>query len=77
MLLQRVQAPNFELADVEAIKQGIPGIFATPVSFSGALLMYGSTARTTSITGTDNEYLRVRAWKLEAGRTFFDSELLA
>lgn len=72
---QRIRADNFEIEDVDAIKRGIPGVMAAPAIFHGALLMYGSTARAGSITGTNNDYLDVRSWKLDAGRLFDPAEV--
>lgn len=72
---QRIRADNFDIEDVQAIKDGIPGVMVAPAIFHGALLMYGSTARAGSITGTNNDYLEVRSWKLEVGRLFDSSEL--
>ncbi|WP_440998533.1 ABC transporter permease [Fodinibius sp. SL11] len=72
----RTEAPSFEVADVEAIREDVTGISGiTPVSSSGAVAVYGNENWSTSIMGTDNQYLSIRSWSIVKGRSFSDGEL--
>ncbi|MEN6624594.1 MAG: ABC transporter permease [Candidatus Sumerlaeia bacterium] len=72
------QADNFEVEDVEAIKREIGGLSAVaPMASSSAQAVYDGENWSTSITGSDNDYLVVRNWRVEAGRKFTDGELRA
>lgn len=71
----RSDAPPFKLDDVEAIIQQVPGIRAVaPLGIRPQLVIFGGTNRSTSVTGTTNEYLKVRDWKINRGRSFTVSE---
>ena len=66
----------FELKDAEAIARDISGLSAAaPVSSRTSQAIYGNENWSTSVIGSDNNYLKVRNWSLETGRLFTDSEL--
>jgi len=75
------QAPSaapFRSKDAEAIARDIRSIAAVaPASTQRVMAIVGSQNWSTTVTGTDNQYLRVRNWSLKAGRQFSDSELRA
>ncbi len=71
-------AAPFKLADAEAIARDIPSIAAVaPSAGSGATAIYGNENWSTTITGTTNEYFKVRNWDIDTGREFNDSEIKA
>ncbi|QTA82286.1 MacB-like periplasmic core domain-containing protein [Desulfonema limicola] len=66
----------FEISDVRAIASQIGNLAAAaPVSNLGVTVVYGNINRKTSLTGTENEYIKVRDWSVAEGREFRDSEL--
>ncbi len=68
-------AKAFKEDDVKAITQQIGGIAAVaPNTSRSAQVIAGNTNWSTSITGSTNEFLFVRAWTLAAGRSFTESE---
>lgn len=74
----RSSAPPFSMDDVLAIQEQISGIAAVaPSSNAGTQAIYGSNNWSTSITGTSDAFLQVRAWDLASGRNFSESELRA
>ena len=74
----REQARLFESADVEAVRDEIPGAsFVAPTASSTMQVIYGNTNWSTSVEGVDNSYLKVRNWALAGGREFSDAELSA
>jgi putative ABC transport system permease protein len=69
-------APDFTLADADAIEQQISGLQAVaPSASSSAKAVYGNQNWSTSITGTTNGFFTARDWALTQGRRFLDSEL--
>ena len=72
---RRMEAPPFEMSDVRAIEQGLPGAVVAPAITVGAMVQFGSTSRAIPLTGTTNTFLTVRSWEVESGRAFQDSEL--
>lgn len=69
-------APSFDLDDVQAIYREIPSITAIAPSSSQRLVaVYGNKNWSTTATGINNEFFRVRNWTVQAGRQFLDSEL--
>ena len=71
-------APSFKEADLDAISSQITGIAAVaPEARSGATVVAGSRNWSTSVTGTNNAYLRAGNWTLAVGRAFEDTELRA
>jgi len=74
----RSTAPMFEVADAEAISREISGLEAVaPAASKGIQVIYSNSNWASSVTGSTNEYLQVRDWNLESGRTFTESELRA
>jgi putative ABC transport system permease protein len=72
----RQAARLFEVKDVEAIARDVGGIAAiAPVVTRNALAINAELNWSTTVTGTDNAYFRIRDWPLGAGRAFTDSEL--
>lgn len=69
-------APSFDLDDVQAIYREIPSITAIAPSSSQRLVaVYGNKNWSTTATGINNEFFKVRNWTVQAGRQFLDSEL--
>ena len=69
-------AKPFRRQDVEALSRDVPSITAVaPVSSLGLSVISGAKNRSTTITGTTNEYFESGNWKLADGRWFSDSEL--
>jgi putative ABC transport system permease protein len=72
---RQTNAPEFRLADAEAISNQIAGLRAVaPSAGASAKAVYGNANWSTSITGTNGDFLRARDWPLVAGRNFLDSE---
>ena len=71
-------APPFDLDDARAIAEEVPGVAGAAPSAGGAgLAVYGNKNWRTGITGTTNDYFRVREWGLASGRVFLPAEELA
>ena len=74
----RSGAPMFKIADAEAIARDISGLAGVaPVAGRGAQAIHGNDNWATTITGSTNDYLKVRNWTLSGGRQFNDGELRA
>jgi putative ABC transport system permease protein len=72
----RQAARLFEAKDLEAIEREISGIAAiAPTAARSMLAINGDTNWSTTVTGADNAYFRVRDWPLARGRVFTDGEL--
>jgi putative ABC transport system permease protein len=70
------EAPPFALSDVEAIRREVTSVsFVAPTVNSQALAVWGNQNHQTTVMGTTNEYLDVRAYGIEQGRRFVPSEL--
>ena len=66
----------FTLADVAAIKREIADVSAVaPSATKGVLAVNGSVNRSTTLTGSDNDYFAARNWRIDRGRDFTDNEL--
>ena len=73
---QALVATPFKMDTVEAIAKNINSIEGVSPSSSKSLpAIFGNKNWTTSITGIDNEYFKVRIWPVETGREFTESEL--
>ncbi|HBI16206.1 MAG TPA: multidrug ABC transporter substrate-binding protein [Desulfobulbaceae bacterium] len=71
-------AAAFDLNDAQAILRDIPAISAVAPSSSQRLVaVYGNENWSTTVTGVDNEFFKVRNWTVQTGRQFVDSELRA
>jgi putative ABC transport system permease protein len=69
-------ASPFKVADAEAIEREINFINAiAPSAGQGATAIFGNENWLTTITGTNNQYLKVRNWSIEIGREFTEGEL--
>jgi putative ABC transport system permease protein len=68
-------APQFKLADAEAIQAQIGGLKAVAPSASlSVTVVSGAKNWTTSITGSTNDYFAAGNWHLAEGRSFADTE---
>ncbi len=66
----------FTLADVAAIRREVADIAAiAPTASKGVLAVNGSVNRSTTLTGTENDYFVARNWRIDRGRDFTDNEL--
>ena len=64
-------APNFKLADVEAIQNQITSLKAVaPVVGSKVTLVAGNQNWSSQVSGTTNDYFTAGNWKLASGREF-------
>jgi putative ABC transport system permease protein len=71
-------AKPFRRQDVDALSRDVPSVTAVaPVSSIGLSVISGAKNRSTTVTGTTNEYFESGNWKLADGRWFSDSELRA
>ena len=67
--------PDFEPADVDAIRGQISGITAVAAQAqTGATAERNAANWATTINGTTNDYLVAQQWQLSAGRTFTAAE---
>jgi putative ABC transport system permease protein len=68
-------APNFKLADVEAIRNQIGSVKAVaPVVSKTVTAVYQARNWSTVVTGSSNDYFLAGNWELAAGRTFSETE---
>jgi putative ABC transport system permease protein len=68
-------AKPFNIRDVEAIRNQIPGLRAVaPTAQKSLTVIYGAENRLTLVTGTDNDYFITQAWTLAGGRQFLEGE---
>lgn len=68
-------APNFKLADLEAIRSQISGIAAiSPVQNASVTVIYNTQNWSTSINGSTNEYFTTNSWTLKEGDKFSDQD---
>ena len=74
----RQTADMFKVADAEAIAREISGLSAVaPVASEIRQAVYGNENWSTTVTGSTDDYLKGRNWKLEIGRPFNSGELKA
>lgn len=67
--------PDFDQADVEAIRQQVSGVTAVaPQAQATATAVYAGANWSTTINGTTNEYFQVQPWDLTSGRLFSPEE---
>jgi putative ABC transport system permease protein len=72
----RQDAPAFEMDDVLALRHEVPALAAVaPAATQAVTAIVGNANWSTSVTGTDNQYLAARTWGLTAGRSFTEGEL--
>jgi putative ABC transport system permease protein len=73
---QSTVAPSFDLADTRAIINEIPSISAvSPSSSKKILAVYGNNNWSTTVTGIDNAFFKVRNWALGSGQRFQEDDL--
>lgn len=69
-------APMFSLADVEAIRDQVPGIASVaPLVSNDALMVYQDESHTFDVQGTTPNYFGIANWTLASGRFFTEQEL--
>ena len=70
------EARQFTARDIEALRAQLRGVRAVaPIVSTSVTAIYGAESRTTTVVGTDNDYLVTQDWTLEAGRPFLDGEI--
>ena len=68
-------APNFKLADVEAIRNQITVADAVaPVVSKSVTVVYQARNWSTVVSGSNNDYFQAGNWELAAGRSFSETE---
>ncbi|OLA94876.1 MAG: multidrug ABC transporter substrate-binding protein [Candidatus Melainabacteria bacterium LEY3_CP_29_8] len=68
--------PTLTLKDAQAIKKECTGLFGvSPTSKETQQLTYGNQNWSTSVTGTNQEYIYLRDWEILYGRNFYNEEL--
>jgi putative ABC transport system permease protein len=68
-------APQFKLADADAIRTQIAGIKAVaPTASAGVTIVAGAKNWTTTATGTTGSYFSAASWRLIDGRSFEQTE---
>jgi putative ABC transport system permease protein len=68
-------APNFKIADIEAVHNQITGTAAVaPVVSSAVTAVYQANNWSTSVTGSTLEYFTAANWEIAAGRAFNEAE---
>jgi putative ABC transport system permease protein len=68
-------APNFKMADVEAIRNQITSVAAVaPATNKAVTAVYQARNWSTTVTGTDNDYFRAGNWQFASGREFNETE---
>ena len=71
----RAEAPPFKIEDADAIRNDVSGLSAVaPYSSQATQAIFGNQNWTTSVIGSTESYLRVRAWPIKEGRSFTESE---
>jgi putative ABC transport system permease protein len=74
----RSESEPFEDSDVEAIKDQVKSLAAVaPVTNTMIQIIYGNQNYLTSLTGSTNDYIAARNFKIESGREFNHGELNA
>ena len=74
--MQRTEAPQFKLADAEAVARDVNTVTTVAPTASRALaVVAGNRSWLTSIYGIDNRYFSVGNWTLANGRSFSNGEL--
>ncbi len=66
---------DFELADINAIRQQVGGVTAVaPSVSSSATAIYEGANWSTTINGTTSDYFKIQPWPLKEGRLFSEDE---
>lgn len=73
---QSTVAPSFDLADTRAIINEIASISAvSPSASKKTLAVFGNANWSTTVTGIDNAFFKVRNWVLDSGQIFQEDDL--
>ncbi|PWB49610.1 MAG: multidrug ABC transporter substrate-binding protein [Nitrosomonadales bacterium] len=68
-------APNFKIADADAIRAQISGLDAVaPTVNRSVTVVFGTRNWSTTINGSTNAFFQTGNWKLAAGRVFSEAE---
>ena len=68
-------APNFKLADIEAIRSQIDASrYVAPMVTKSATAVYQANNWSTLVYGTNDDYFQAGNWELAGGRTFSELE---
>jgi putative ABC transport system permease protein len=68
----------FNLNDAKALDQEISNVMAVSASATKSMrVVYGGKNRSTTVTGTDSAFFKVKNWPIDQGRPFSEAELLA
>ena len=74
--MQRTEAPQFKLADAEAVARDVNTVTTVAPTASRAMsVVAGNRSWLTSVYGIDNRYFSVGNWTLANGRSFTTGEL--
>ncbi|HYD13050.1 MAG TPA: ABC transporter permease [Allosphingosinicella sp.] len=69
------QAPDFEMADVEAIQEQIAGVRAVaPQAQASVLAVHNAANWQTTVNGTTSQFFIAQQWRLSDGRIWNDAE---
>jgi len=71
----RTASEPFDMGDVLAIENEVPGVRVAPSVTKAATVVYGNANETISVEGTTNEFFDVRNHHLAYGREFESAEL--
>jgi putative ABC transport system permease protein len=70
-------APMFSLADVEAVRDQVPGIASVaPLISNNAQMVYQEESHTYDIQGTTPNYFDIANWTVGSGRFFTEQEVI-
>jgi putative ABC transport system permease protein len=73
---QRSEASPFDMNDVDIIAREVRGVAGiAPIASEAITAIYGNRNWSTTVTGSNNNFLPVGNWNLEKGREFSTSEL--
>ncbi|MGH8651017.1 MAG: ABC transporter permease [Gammaproteobacteria bacterium] len=68
----------FNLNAAKALDQELSNVMAVSASATKSMrIVYGSKNRSTTVTGTDSAFFKVKNWPIDQGRPFSEAELLA
>jgi putative ABC transport system permease protein len=69
-------APMFSMADVDAIRDQVPGIASVaPFISNNATMVYQEESRTYDVQGTTANYFAIANWNIGLGRFFTEAEI--
>ena len=69
-------APQFTIADVNAVRDQVPGISSlAPLISTSASAIYQENDRNTDIQGSTSNYFAIANWTISLGRIFTDAEV--